>query len=55
MPKVSIDSYGNLRLPETFLRRRHSTPNGNYWLDEYEGDLILRARLPDVHKLYKGC
>lgn len=52
MHKVSIDSYGNLRLPETLLRRRHSTPNGNYWLDEREGDLILRACLPDVHKLY---
>ncbi len=59
MSKVNTDEQGRLILPDSFLQRRHISPNMEYWLDEREGDLILHPRLPDVRKLYiqptTGC
>ncbi len=57
MPKIVIDNQGRLVLPQDW--RRGLQPNAEYWLDEREGELILRPRLPDVRKLYleptTGC
>ncbi|NLE77699.1 MAG: tungsten cofactor oxidoreductase radical SAM maturase [Chloroflexi bacterium] len=59
MPKVQSDSQGRLVLPDDFLQRRHLPPDGEYWLDDREGDLILHPRRPDARKLYveptTGC
>jgi len=52
MPEVKVDTYGNLRLAGTLLQRRHSAPEGKYWLAERDGNLVLHSRLPDVRKLY---
>jgi len=49
MPEVKVDSYGNLRLPKTFLQRRHSFPEGKYWLDERDGNLILHGEVRGLH------
>ncbi len=48
MAKVKTDEKGRLILPDAFLQRRHISSNTQYWLDEWEGDLILHPRLPDV-------
>jgi Fe-coproporphyrin III synthase len=42
----------NIALPRDFLRRRQMPENGNYWLSERDGDLILHPRRPDAQKLY---
>ena len=65
MPRVTSDDQGRLILPDDFMQRRRqagrhaSRANVEYWLDEREGELILRPRLPDAHKLYieatSGC
>jgi len=59
MPKIITDDLGRLTLPNDFVQRRRLAPNLEYWLDEREGELILRPRLPDVRKLYieptTGC
>src|SRR3990172_6548045 len=59
MPKITSDPQGRLILPDDFLQRRRLASNVEYWLDENEGDLILRPRLPDARKLYieptTGC
>ena len=59
MPKITSDPQGRLILPDDFLQRRRLASNAEYWLDENEGDLILRPRLPDARKLYieptTGC
>src|SRR5512136_1406788 len=59
MPKIITDDQGRLTLPSDFVQRRRLAPNLEYWLDEREGELILRPRLPDVRKLYieptTGC
>lgn len=59
MPIIHGDEQGRLTLPDDFLRRRHLAPDNEYWLDDREGDLILRPRLPDARKLYieptTGC
>jgi tungsten cofactor oxidoreducase radical SAM maturase len=52
MSKVKTDEQGRLIIPDPFLKRRHISPNIEYWLDEREGDLILHPCLPDVRKLY---
>lgn len=52
MPKVKADDQEKLVLPGAFLQRRHIFPNTEYWLDEWEGDLILHPCLSDVRKLY---
>lgn len=39
-------------LPADFLERRHISPEGEYWLDERNGELILHPRLPNIQKLY---
>lgn len=52
MPKVKTDDQGRLVLPEEFLKRRHISPDTEYWLNGREGDLILHPRVPDVRKLY---
>src|SRR5512136_2288130 len=59
MPKVQADDQGRLTLPNDFVQRRRLAPNLEYWLDEREGEMILRPRLPDARKLYieptTGC
>ncbi len=59
MPKVTTDSQGGLTLPDDFVQRRRLALNLEYWLDEHEGEIILRPRLPDARKLYieptTGC
>ncbi len=59
MPKLTIDDRGRLILPDDFLQRWKLDQGHEYWLDEREDELILRPRLPDVHKLYveptTGC
>ncbi|MCL4488025.1 MAG: tungsten cofactor oxidoreductase radical SAM maturase [Chloroflexi bacterium] len=59
MPKITTDDQGRLVLPEDFLQRRRLDRNQEYWLDEREGELILRPRLPDARKIYieptTGC
>jgi Fe-coproporphyrin III synthase len=59
MPKIITDDLGRLTLPSDFVQRRRLAPNLEYWLDEREGELILRPRLPDARKLYieptTGC
>jgi sulfatase maturation enzyme AslB (radical SAM superfamily) len=59
MPKIITDDQGRLILPDGFLQRRRLAANMEYWLDEREGELILRPRLPDARKLYieptTGC
>lgn len=52
MLKVKTDERGRLILPDTFLQRRHISPNIEYWLDEREGGLVLHPCLPDARKLY---
>jgi len=59
MPQVTTDRKGRLVLPEAFLRRRHMSPQAEYWLNERDGDLLLHPRAPDARKLYvevtTGC
>ena len=59
MPKIISDDHGRLILPDDFLQRRRLASNVEFWLDEREGELVLRPRLPDVRKLYieatTGC
>jgi len=59
MPHVKADDQGRLVLPEAFLKRRHMSPQAEYWLNERDGDLLLHPRLPDARKLYieatTGC
>jgi tungsten cofactor oxidoreducase radical SAM maturase len=59
MPTVKLKGQGNLDLPEAFLQRRHFPEDLEFWLDEREGDVILRPRLPNAGKLYieatTGC
>jgi tungsten cofactor oxidoreducase radical SAM maturase len=59
MPKITKDSQNKILIPKDFLDRRHLPENVDYWLDEYEGDIILHSRLPDAQKLYieatTGC
>ena len=59
MPKIITDDQSRLTLPDGFVQRRRLAPNLEYWLDEREGEIILRPRLPDVRKLYieptTGC
>jgi tungsten cofactor oxidoreducase radical SAM maturase len=59
MPKITTDDQGRLVLPQDFLQRRRLSAHLEYWLDEREGELILRPRLPDARKLYieptTGC
>jgi len=59
MPKIITDDLGRLTLPNDFVQRRRLAPNLEYWLDEREGELVLRPRLPDARKLYieptTGC
>jgi len=59
MPKIISDDHGRLILPDDFLQRRRLASNVEFWLDEREGELILRPRLPDARKLYieatTGC
>ncbi|MCK9362513.1 MAG: tungsten cofactor oxidoreductase radical SAM maturase [Syntrophales bacterium] len=52
MPKIITDSKGRLALPEDFVKRRRLAAHREYWLDEREGELIFRPRLPDARKLY---
>lgn len=52
MPKIITDDQGRLALPNDFVQRRRLAPNLEYWLDEREGELILRPRLPNALKLY---
>ncbi len=46
-------------LPEGYFRKRSIAADAEFWLDEREGDLIFRPRLPDARKLYveptTGC
>ena len=51
MPKVKADDQGKLILPDAFLEHRYISSDTEYWLDEREGDLILRPCLSDVLKL----
>ena len=59
MPKIISDDHGRLILPDDFLQRRRLASNAEFWLDEREGELVLRPRLPDARKLYieatTGC
>ncbi len=59
MPKIITDDQGRLTLPDDFVQRRRLAAHLEYWLDEREGELILRPRLPDARKLYieatSGC
>jgi len=59
MPKIITDDHGRLILPDDFLQRRRLASNVEFWLDEREGELVLRPRLPDARKLYieatTGC
>lgn len=52
MPKITSDEQGKLVLPDDFLQRRRLSPKSEYWLDERDGDLILRPRQPNIRKLY---
>ncbi|HPH94934.1 MAG TPA: tungsten cofactor oxidoreductase radical SAM maturase [Anaerolineaceae bacterium] len=52
MPVVHHTPDEPLHLPQDFLQRRQLPADMNFWLDEREGDLILRPRLPDAEKLY---
>ncbi len=52
MPKITTDDQGRLILPPEFCASRRLIPHTEYWLDENDGDLVLRPRLPDVRKLY---
>jgi tungsten cofactor oxidoreducase radical SAM maturase len=59
MSKITTDGQGRLILPNGFLQRRRLDADVEFWLDEREGELILRPRLPDARKLYveatSGC
>jgi len=59
MPQVTVDDLGRLILPDNLLQRRRLAPNTEFWLDEHEGEMILRPRLPNARKLYieatSGC
>jgi len=59
MPKIIKGSDNRIDLPQDFLQRRHVPEQMEYWLDEREGELLLRPRLPDARKLYvevtTGC
>ena len=59
MPKIIKNAENSIVLPQDFLDRRHVPARVEYWLDEREGDLLLRPRLPDAQKLYieatTGC
>jgi tungsten cofactor oxidoreducase radical SAM maturase len=59
MPKVRTDGQDKLVLPEGYFRQRSIAADAEYWLDERDGDLIFRPRLPDARKLYleptTGC
>ncbi len=59
MPKITTDERGRLILPDDLFRRRRLAPNTEFWLDEREGEMILRPRRPDARKLYvevtSGC
>ena len=59
MPKIITDDLGRLTLPNDVVQRRRLAANLEYWLDEREGELIIRPRLPDARKLYieptTGC
>jgi Fe-coproporphyrin III synthase len=59
MPKITTDNQGRLILPDDFLQRGRLASNAEFWLDEREGELVLRPRLPDARKLYieatTGC
>ena len=59
MPKITTDDRGRLILPDDFLERRRLAPDVEFWLDEREGEMILRPRLPNARKLYieatSGC
>ena len=52
MPKIKANADGQITLPESFLKLRNLTPEGEYWLDERDGDLVLHYCLPDARKLY---
>ena len=59
MPKIIKGTDNSIHLPQDFLQRRHVPERVEYWLDEREGELLLRPRLPDAKKLYievtTGC
>ncbi len=59
MPKITTDADGRFTLPADFVGRRGIAFPGEYWLDDRGGDLTLRPRVPDTHKLYveptTGC
>ncbi|MCL4394474.1 MAG: tungsten cofactor oxidoreductase radical SAM maturase [Chloroflexi bacterium] len=59
MPLVTSDARGQFAFPDDFMQRRRLMAGTEYWLDNVDGDLILRPRLPDARKLYieptTGC
>ena len=59
MPLVVADEQGQLILSDGGVQGRRLLPRATYWLDEYDGDLILHPRLADVRKVYieptTGC
>ncbi len=52
MPKVKLKEGGGVALPADFLARRHIQPDGEYWLEARNGELILLPCQPDMRKLY---
>lgn len=52
MPKVTIDSHGEIKLPIDFLQRRQLNPELDFLLDARDGALVLHPLRPDIRKIY---
>lgn len=52
MPKVTINSHGEIKLPIDFLQRRQLNPELDFLLDARDGALVLHPLRPDIRKIY---